>query len=218
MAKLIGPLMSFGSSGQIGKAMVTGSWKGIAYARQYVVPANPRTTAQQENRFRFRNLGDVWKLAPASVKNAFNAFAQGRRFAGVNAFVGQNNRLLVGETSYANALMSPGALGGLPPISVTATTGVGSGEIDVEIIPPSQLPDGWTISGAQFVAFPDDDPTTTFDGPFVSDSDATDPYQVTLAGLPAATPCVAYAWLTYLRADGKTAYSVSLSDTATSGA
>ena len=53
MAKLTGPLLSFGATGQIAKTMVVGTWRGIDYARQYVVPANPRTTAQQANRTRF---------------------------------------------------------------------------------------------------------------------------------------------------------------------
>jgi len=43
MSKLTGPLLSFGARGQIGKAMVTSTWKGVPYARQYVVPANPQT-------------------------------------------------------------------------------------------------------------------------------------------------------------------------------
>lgn len=46
MAKLNAPLMSFGARGAIAKAVVYFPWKGINCAREYVVPANPRSAAQ----------------------------------------------------------------------------------------------------------------------------------------------------------------------------
>jgi hypothetical protein len=217
MAKLIGPLMSFGASGQIGKAMVTGSWRGIPYARQYVVGANPRTTAQQENRFRFRTLGEMWRFMPAPVVDAFNLFANGRRFTGVNAFIGQNNRLLVGQTDLANMVFSPGARGGLPPVAITVSQGAAAGELDIAILPPDALPVGWTITAARFLALPDQDPTNAFSGTVVAGSDASDPYEVTLSGLPDGADCVGAAWFEYERADGRTAYSISLADIAPAG-
>lgn len=50
MAKLKGPLFSLGAAGAIGKAIVYFGWKGLNVAREYVVPANPRTTAQNTQR------------------------------------------------------------------------------------------------------------------------------------------------------------------------
>lgn len=50
MAKLKAPLLSLGASGAIAKAIVFFSWKGLNVAREYVVPANPNTTAQQTQR------------------------------------------------------------------------------------------------------------------------------------------------------------------------
>lgn len=46
MAKLSAPLFSFGASGQIAKALVYFSWKGLNVVRQHVIPANPKSTAQ----------------------------------------------------------------------------------------------------------------------------------------------------------------------------
>lgn len=46
MAKLNAPLFSFTASGKIANALVYFSWKGLNVVRQYVVPANPDTTAQ----------------------------------------------------------------------------------------------------------------------------------------------------------------------------
>src|SRR3989304_2004372 len=50
MAKLNAPLMSFSASGQIAKALVFSTWKGLNIARQFVVPANPKTTPQTTQR------------------------------------------------------------------------------------------------------------------------------------------------------------------------
>ena len=218
MAKLTGPLLSFGATGQIAKTMVVGTWRGIDYARQYVVPANPRTTAQQANRTRFALLREMWKLAPAEVRAPWTAFATGRKFLNFNAFVGENNRLLVGETDLQSAIMSPGARGGLPPVSFTASTGSGSGEIDGDIVAPTQLPDGWSISQWGMAAVVDQDPTGIFSGAFVAGTNADDTATITLSGMGAAESCVAYGWIEYTKPDGNTAYSVSLADNATSGA
>ncbi len=50
MAKLKAPLLSLGASGQIGKSIVFFPWKGLNAAREYVIPSNPNTTAQQTQR------------------------------------------------------------------------------------------------------------------------------------------------------------------------
>jgi hypothetical protein len=218
MAKINGPLLSLGGAGQIGKTVVFSSWKGIKYARQYVVPANPQTTAQQANRTRFAFLREMFKLAPTEVRDPFAAFVQGRPLTPDNKFVGENNRLLVGETDLAAMNMSPGAKGGLPLASFTAAQGSATGEIDCTIVGPSQLPVGWTIVEAAAAAVLDQDPVGIFNGPFVADVDATDPYEITLTGMGAAEDCMAFGWMVYEKPDGQLAYSVSLSDAVTSGA
>ena len=50
MAKLKGPLFSLGASGAVGEALVYFPWKGLNVVREYVVPANPKTTAQNTQR------------------------------------------------------------------------------------------------------------------------------------------------------------------------
>lgn len=218
MAKINGPLLSLGGKGQIGKAVVFSSWKGIKTARQYVIPANPRTTAQQANRTRFAFLREVFKLAPTEVRAPFASFVEGRPLTPDNKFVGENNRLLVGETDLQAMVMSPGAKGGLPPVSVSAATGGSAGEIAVTIVGPDQLPVGWTIVSCDACAVVDQDPVGIFSGPFVAGSDSTDPYVVTLAGMGSGVACVAFGWVVYEKPNGDLAYSVSLADTVTSGA
>ena len=50
MAKLKAPLLSLGASGALGKAIVFFDWKGLDVAREYVIPANPKTAPQLTQR------------------------------------------------------------------------------------------------------------------------------------------------------------------------
>jgi len=50
VAKLKAPLFSLGASQQLGKALVFFGWKGLNLVREYVVPANPKTTLQTAQR------------------------------------------------------------------------------------------------------------------------------------------------------------------------
>ena len=50
MAKLKAPLFSLGASGALGKTLVYFGWKGIDVVREYVVPANPKSDAQNAQR------------------------------------------------------------------------------------------------------------------------------------------------------------------------
>lgn len=50
MAKLKAPLLSLGASGQIGKALVFFTWKGLNVVREHVVPSNPKTSGQVTQR------------------------------------------------------------------------------------------------------------------------------------------------------------------------
>ncbi|MBA7567178.1 hypothetical protein ES708_08879 [subsurface metagenome] len=50
MAKLKAPLLSLGASGAIGKTLVYFPWKGINAVREYVIPTNPQTDRQTDQR------------------------------------------------------------------------------------------------------------------------------------------------------------------------
>lgn len=52
MAKLKGPLFSLGASQQLGKSLVYFTWKGLNVVREYVIPANPKTQPQKDQRAR----------------------------------------------------------------------------------------------------------------------------------------------------------------------
>lgn len=59
MCKVTGPMHSDGASGQFGKAMVFAGWKGTSYVRKYVVPANPMSSDQGDQRIIMGGVGRV---------------------------------------------------------------------------------------------------------------------------------------------------------------
>ena len=213
MAKVTAPLLSFGASGQIGKSMVFADWRGIDYARRYVVPANPNSTAQQLTRNTFATLREMWKLAPTLLRDPWTAFATGRKFINLNAFVGENMRVVRGEANFLFFVGSPGARGGIPPTSISAAAGVGT--ITVTFVNPAPPP-GWAISAAQCVAFPDQAPDVDFIGPFASAEDAAAPQDTVIidGGLDTVLHIVS-GWLEWTKPNGDLAYSVGLIDSAT---
>lgn len=217
MAKVTAPLLSFGGTGQVGKSIVFANWRGVDYARRYVIPANPRTTAQQANRTTFGTLREMWKLAPSLVRAPWDLYAKGQKFLGLNAFQGENMLAVAGQADMTDFVGSPGAKGGLPPTTFAAATGSSAGEIDLSFTNPTP-PTDWTLISAIGAAFPDQDPSAVFGGPLVADEDDMTMNAVTLTGLGSGVDCVAVGWLEWQKPNGDTAYSVSLADTATTGA
>jgi hypothetical protein len=215
MSKLIAPLLSFGAGGQLARTAVYASWKGIPYARRYVVPANPRPTKQQVTRNMFKSLNQMWLLMPGIGKEPWLARAQGRPLTGVNAFIQSNIRGVdpaIPPVDWADFIGSAGAKGGLPPASLgitpaatTLTAAVGS----------PAIPDGWTIEAAQGIAFLDGDPQLPFEGTIQAQEDDSSTYSLVFTGLTTATDYIVSVWLKWNRPDGTFAYSTSLTDQAT---
>jgi hypothetical protein len=100
MAKVYGPLGGTMASGALGKAVVYGNWRGIAWARAYRVPQNPRTPAQQALRAVHALAVATWKGLAAKIKGSYNVMAEVARastgvggkaatkMSGYNLFVG----------------------------------------------------------------------------------------------------------------------------------
>ena len=91
MAKLKAPLLSLGASGKLGGALVYFPWKGIDAVREYVIPANPRSTAQTTQRGYFEDAVDAWHANAYTDADrvAWNRFAGtlAKTMAGFNAFM-----------------------------------------------------------------------------------------------------------------------------------
>lgn len=208
MAKLTAPLLSFGGSGQIGKTMVASTWRGVKYARQYVKPGNPNTIAQQTVRKTFAYLREMWKLAPSGVVESWDAFAKGRPFTGMNKFVGENVRVLNGETDLDMLIFSPGSGGGLPPLNINVASGTTPGGCLITADAPT-APSGWTEFTLCAAAVPDADPTGFFAGPWAYGEDDTSTYSVQLTGFEEAIQVQVGVWARWTKPNGTYAYSAS---------
>lgn len=77
-----------GFSGKVGP-VVGGTWKGIAYMKSYVIPANPQTVAQTAHRTKFKNfVASVKSILPTIVNNYWEMMDSG--MSGFNSFVKRN--------------------------------------------------------------------------------------------------------------------------------
>lgn len=210
MPKLTAPLLSMGASGQIGKTMVFSKWKGVPYARQHVVPANPRTTKQVNNRAIWSLLNQAWLYAPVAVSAAFNGFATGKALTGRNKFFSDNQKLLAIQPTppdITGFVMSPGANGGLPANTLVVTPGDGALTLTAQM---PGIPDGWAITKVHGAALINQDPTDAFSGAWYYAFDDATPYSVALTGLTNGTEYAVGLWIEWTRADGSTAFSISL--------
>jgi len=214
MAKVTGPLLSVGAKGTIAKTQTYASWRGVKYVRQRVIPANPRTANQQMTRNVFTNMNKMWQFAPYQLQEVWNTYAIGKPLTGRNAFIGANVKVLREAADMTDFIGSIGARGGIALDAITASPTANPGEIIVSpTLPP--VPTDWTIDAVVAVAFPDQSPTEPFSCVFVGDQANTEPWEVTLTGLPEGQLCVVSAWPVFTRPDGKKAYGPSINATAT---
>lgn len=212
MAKVTGPMLSLGATGTIAKTQTYSKWRGVAYARQRVIPGNPKTTAQTANRLRFAAASAIWKEAPPLLVTPWDVFALGKPLLGRNAFIGSYTRETQGETDRDAMFFSPGARGGLSLADITLTPG--AAQITVDFDTPT-VPDGWTLQSAIACAITQGDPA---DGPLaaaVADEDDATQAQVVFDNLLSAQAYVVGGWLRWLKPNGQIAYSASITKAAT---
>jgi len=69
MAKVTGPLFSMSASGKLGNALVFGNWKGKNTVREWLKPANPKSSTQGDVRLIMGGLAKA--CAPVEVESAF---------------------------------------------------------------------------------------------------------------------------------------------------
>jgi len=213
MSKVTAPLLGFGASGQIGKTQVYGSWRGVKYARRYVIPANPKSNSQTATRNVFTWLNQVWKLLDPAVQAPWFLFAKGKPLTDRNAWIKSNLAGLRGTdsvpaTDLSAIIGSPGVNGGLA-YSVATPSDSGTHHLTVTMTPPA-LPTGWAIVAAHAVAWEQQNANTDvlYTSYYATDASAG-PYAPVIA-LGAAMTAEYAAWFEYTKPDGSTAYSPSL--------
>jgi len=212
MAKTTAPLLSFDASGTVAKTQTYARWKGRPYVRRYAIPSNPQTSEQSLTRNTFSFLNNVYKFAPPEVTAPWTAYIRGLAMTERNAFQKFNLAALRPETDLALMVLSPGALGGLPPSAVVATPG--DDQLSIAITAPTSVPTGWTIQEAVAAVILDQDPQAPTDFAIHADVDTTSTYTIVITDLAAALQQV-FAWFVWNRPDGRLAYSPSIQTSAT---
>lgn len=156
MALTTAPLLSMRASGQIGKTLVYGTWKGRAYARSHVVPANPQTAAQTNNRKLMAFLVASHKTEPANLHQDQEAVGNiWGRITGLNSYVKSNIANLKVATTCDALQFLHGANGGLAIPSLAVTPGSGSLAVTVGLV---ALPPGWVYNYTVLDIMEDQDP------------------------------------------------------------
>lgn len=107
MAKTTAPLLSFGASGKLADTLVFGRWKGVDYARQYVVPANPQSSAQQTQRGYFTGAVSEWHTTGSAALEGEDKEAWGRYASTLGAMSGFN--------AFVRSWVKERVAGGTPP-------------------------------------------------------------------------------------------------------
>jgi len=212
MARLNGPLFSLGAAGQLGKALVYADWKGIPYARTYVIPENPNSANQQEVRGIFKTLTEMWKRMPQLARDPFQAFVRGKTLTDRNAHI-QASALALKNQANLNALvMSKSSGSSVPPASWEATGGVKT--ITLTPVAP-ELPVGYTLTSMIGAAVKDGDPSPFITRDTFVGFDETTPYSIAITTLEAGVHQWG-VWCKFTRtSDSKIFYSEALRGQAT---
>jgi len=218
MAKVRGPLLSLGASGQIGGSQVYASWRGVPYARQRVVPANPNTAGQQSTRNAFAALSAAWKILGTPSSSTFEAAARGRPLTARNLFVRTNLPIIRTADDWRGFLGSPGN-GGAPPLTLLdPAPAPGFGNVDVQF-GVGAIPTGWTLERAYFLWFSQPADATVAPASF-STSEVVSPAEGTQivsfsgadTGLGFTDAFVVTAWPVFTKPDGTIANGVAITD------
>jgi len=153
MVKLRGPMFSMAASGTIGKTATFATWKGRAYARQCVVPANPKSVLQVSVRAMMRFLSQAWVSVGSTPQGSWDEAAAALNVSPFNAYIKANCQRW--REFQAPGQTDPVPETGTPPVATLDTAVGGPSYMDVTFT-ITTLNDVWGV-----ILFRS--PTTTFD-------------------------------------------------------
>jgi hypothetical protein len=119
LAKVTGPLLSVDASGKIADTIVFSRWRGKKYVRQWVVPANPNTAAQQTQRAYMTTAINSWvQSIGASAQQAWRDYQAGQELSGANEYVSRHIKAALAALTirYCN---TPVATPGVGQVTIT---------------------------------------------------------------------------------------------------
>lgn len=139
MVKVYGPLFSIGATGTLAKAVTFSTWKGRAYVRQRVIPANPQSGPQTGMRAMLSFLSKQWTNLSAAEKTDWTDRAAATVISTFNAYVSYNQTRW---RSYLNpSKLDPADETGTQPTAPTTTPAGGIRQIQLSIVDGANAPD-----------------------------------------------------------------------------
>lgn len=142
MVRVQAPALSLGASGSLGGALVFSTWKGRAYVRTLVTPANPKSGGQTGMRAMLKFLSQDWTNVSDANQATWETRAAQQIVSPFNSFIGYNqfrwrDFLAPSQHDPAAAEDTPATLGVL-----TATPGVRSVTVTQAV---TTAADGWGV-------------------------------------------------------------------------
>ncbi len=142
MVKLTGPLFSLGASGTIGKTVTYSSWKGRAFARQRVIPHNPRSGGQVGARAMWAFITQAWDALTTAEKATWEARAGQTIISPFNAYTSYNAKRF--STFNAPSQEDPALEANTPGTLTTFSAAGGVREVVLDV-GLSVLADNWGV-------------------------------------------------------------------------
>lgn len=131
MVKLTGPMMSFGASGTLAKTATFSKWHGRAYARQRVVPSNPKSVLQVSTRAMFKFLSQAWDAVGSTPKGSWVPAAAAGQYLPFNAYMSANG--MRWKEFSAPSQTNPAAETGTPPVATLDNAVGGASHMDLTL-------------------------------------------------------------------------------------
>lgn len=129
MVKLTGPCFSFEASGTLANTVTFSRWKGRAYARQRVVPANPKSALQVSVRAMLRFLSQAWIAIGSTPQGTWDDLAAASQISPFNAYVGRNGSRF--REFQAPSQSYPAAESGTEPVATLDSATGGPSYMDI---------------------------------------------------------------------------------------
>jgi len=143
MALVKAPLLSLSASGAIGDALVFSTWKGRAYVRSLVKPANPKTGGQIGVRSAFKFLSQIWSDLGDTEQGTWEELADAASVAPFNSFMKYN--LLRNRNFLAPVQSYPAAEALTADTIDTFSATAGERQITIDVSALNVETDNWGI-------------------------------------------------------------------------
>jgi len=90
MVKVTAPALSLDASGTVADTLTFAKWKGRNYARQRVIPTNPKSASQTGVRAMFKFLAQQWTNLSSAEQDDYDDAAESKQISPFNQYMSVN--------------------------------------------------------------------------------------------------------------------------------